>query len=595
MSKIKIEKALEWLGDCENSTPETQWRATSKEDYRFYAGRQDTTEVEMILAEQNRPTTTFNQVKPKIDMLIGIAAQARSDGKILNVGSEDAPLAEILDGTLRHFRRRMRMKQKEQEAFSHTVKSGRSLIYYWIDRSNPFKPVPVSKRIPGFQFGIDPESIELDLSDARYLYIDKWIDEDEYKELFPQATKEVISSIGDRYQDAPDFFNEAADKYRIVELWYKTKEKVVWFINPVTEKEEWLFPKDFINFRKTLLEGIPGPDGQMIQIQSPDQIPGIGTKKDIYRYIIFSADEVFEEGVSPYKHDGYPAVLYGAYKDDDNNTWFGAVTMTKDPQRALNTVRRQLVHLLQTLPKGILAHETGSIVNIEEYEDRGSEPNFHLELTPGKFDRYRFETQPAISPIYSQLDMTFDQGIKDVSGIQNEMLGIQQSSREAGVSVQLRQQSGLTVLYLLYDNYQDSRIRGNKLLLSLIQQYITYQTVVRIEGEKGIQLLQVNSQINPQAADFNDISVGEYDIVVDEVDESPTSRMMISRLLAELNQNNPGMIPPDIILEYANAPFTVKQRVKASWEAMMLAQEARANAEAAAKVSSAQNKPTKGE
>jgi hypothetical protein len=214
---------------------------------------------------------------------------------------------------------------------------------------------------------------------------------------------------------------------------------------------------------------------------------------------------------------------------------------------------------------------------------------------PGKFEKYRFETQPSISPLYGQLDMTFDQAIKDTSGIQNELMGIQQSSREPGVSVQLRQQSGLTVLYMLYDNYQDSRIRGNKLLLSLIQQYVTYETVIRIEGEKGIQLMKINNQLNPQSEGFNDISTGEYDIVVDEVDESPTGRMMIARMLTELNTNNPGMIPPDIILEYANAPFTVKQRVKATWEAMMATEEARKNAETGAKVSSAENKSQKGE
>jgi len=594
--KLTIEKALEWLGDCENSIPETTWRKESAEDYKFYAGNQDTPLVRARLFEQNRPNSTFNQIKPKIDMLIGIAAQARSDGKILAVGEEDQPLAEVLDGTLRHFRRNTRMKQKEQDCFAHTVKSGRSLLYFWIDKSNPFKPTPKVKRIPGFQFGIDPESIDLDLSDARYIYIDKWIDEDEFKELFPQSTREIISSVGDRYPDTPEFFNEASKKYRIVEMWYKSREKVVWFLNPITQKEEWLFPADFIKFRKALMEGVPLPDGQTFRATSPDQVPGIGTRKEIYRYLIFSADEIFEEGKSPYKYEGYPAILYGAYKNDDTNAWFSAITMSKDPQRALNTIRRQLVHLLQTLPKGVLAHEVGAIINIDEYEDRGNEPNFHLELSAGKFDKFKFVQQPAISPVYSQLDMTFDQSVKDVSGVQNELMGIQQSSREAGVSVQLRQQSSLTVLYLLYDNYQDSRIRGNKLFMSLLQQYITYQTVVRIEGEQGAQLLQINNQMNPQVEGFNDISAGTYDYVVDEVDESPTGRVMIARLLTEMNQNNPGMIPPDIILDYANAPYSVKQRVKASWEAMMAMQDARANAETAAKVSSATNKPqNKGE
>ena len=41
------------------------------EDYRFYAGDQDTDEVKAALSSLNRPASVFNEVKPKIDMLIG--------------------------------------------------------------------------------------------------------------------------------------------------------------------------------------------------------------------------------------------------------------------------------------------------------------------------------------------------------------------------------------------------------------------------------------------------------------------------------------------------------------------------------------------
>jgi hypothetical protein len=303
--------------------------------------------------------------------------------------------------------------------------------------------------------------------------------------------------------------------------------------------------------------------------------------------MILDGFTIIEEGITPYLVNGkdavgYPGVLYAGYRNDNTNALFSAIKMAKDPQRALNTIRRQLVHLLQTLPKGILVHESGAIVNIDEYQQRGSEPNFHLEIMPGKMQGYKFETQPTISNIYQSLDMTFSQGIKDVSGIQDDLMGVQRSSREAGISVQLRQQSGLTVLYVLFDNYQDARKLGNKKLMALIQQYITYPTIVRIEGQQGASLVQVNTQVNPQVEGFNDISAGTYDFVVDEVDESPTQRMLIARMLADLNQNNPGMIPPDIILEYANAPWSVKQRVFMAYQAMMEAEEKRKDAEAAA-------------
>ena len=590
--KITLEKAIEMISDCENSMPETTWRREGPEDYRFYAGDQDTQEVKEKLEEQNRPNTVFNEIKPKVDMLIGIAAQSRSDGVVLPVGGEDEPLAELMNGTLRHYRKEMKMKIKEQDCFAHTVKSGRSLMYFWIDRSNPFKPVPKSIRIPGWQFGIDPDAMEADLSDARYVYVDKWITEDEYKELMKTDEVTPYSAV---FEGAPDFFNEASRKYRLVELWYVSKELVTWFINPLTGEDEWLIPKDFKIFTEQLIAGVINQEGQTITLESPDQLRGIQSKIDVYRYMILDGTKIIEEGLSPYVVHGinivkYPMVLYSGYRDDNTNALFGAINMGKDPQRALNTTRRQLVHLLQTLPKGILVHETGTILNIEEYEQRGSEPNFHMEVMNGGLNNYKFETQGNISPIYNVLDETFAQSIKDVLGIQDDLMGRQQSSREAGISVQLRQQTGLTVIYILFDNYQNARILGNTKLLALIQQYINYDTVIRVEGEKGVQLLEINTQYNPQNAGFNDIRSGKFDFTIDEIDESPTQRMSIARVLTELNHNNPGMIPPDIILEYANAPYTVKQRVKLAYQQILEAEEARKNAEVEAKLISATNK-----
>ena len=597
--KLTVIQIIERINDCEQSLPETEWRKTATEDYRFYAGDQDTVEVKLKLQQQLRPDTTFNEIKPKVDMLVGIAAQSRTDGTVLPVGVEDEPLAELMNGVMKHYRKELKCKQKEQSCFSHVTKSGRSLMYYWVDRSNPFKPIPQCKRIPGWQFGIDPDSVEDDLSDARYLYIDKWVTEEEYFDLVPGAKTQGISGYDLNVAGQPEFFNQANRKYRLVEFWYKNKEKVIYFINPLNGKDEWLTPSDFKVFRKQLLNGITTAQGQPVQIKDPSELPGFESKIDIYRYAILGGHGIIEEGKSPYSVHGvdavkYPAVLYAGYRDDITNALFGAIKMAKDPQRALNTIRRQLVHLLQTLPKGILVHEAGAILNIEEYQQRGSEPNFHLELQQGAMARYKFEQQPSISPVYNQLDITFGQSIKDVSGIQDDLMGKQQSSREAGVSVQLRQQSGLVVIYVLFDNYQNARIQGNKKLLALIQQYVSYQTAIRIEGEKGAQLVQINSQMNPQNEGFNDIRSGKFDFTIDEVDESPTIRMQIAQVLTDLNHNNPGMIPPDIILEYTNAPFTVKQRVKQAYQAMMEAEEARKNAETAAKVMTAKNKSQTG-
>jgi hypothetical protein len=135
------------------------------------------------------------------------------------------------------------------------------------------------------------------------------------------------------------------------------------------------------------------------------------------------------------------------------------------------------------------------------------------------------------------------------------------------------------VLYILFNNFRKSRILGGKILLELIQQFVTAPEMIRIQGQEGMMLMQINSQKNPQAPNFDDVSVGEYDLVIDEAVENTTMRMVIAQMLTEYAQANPGTIPPDLILEYSDMPFSAKQRVTQYHQMMMEREDARYRAE----------------
>lgn len=571
-----LTQLLEWLKQTEESKPEVTYREVSAEDYDFYSGDQDTDEVKLALEAKKRPATVYNEVKPKVDMLVGMAAQTKHETSVLPVGIEDEPLVELMGGTLKHFQKKIKLKRKELEVFEHTVKSGRSLLYFYIDKSNPFKPVIKCKRIEGRNFWGDSDAQEYDLSDWRYLFIDKWLTKEEIEQFWPSFDASQAEQSG-RQSDGPSFFDEAREKYRIVEGWYYKLLEVIYFVNPMNRKVEWLTPQDFNKFVKTLREGIDiGKEEPFVYTK------GITSQKSFkkqYYYMIFSGTSKLEGDVSPLNWEGFPAVFCGAYKAYDTNSWFGAVTGMKDPQRTLNTNRRQLIYLLQTLPKGTLMHEVGAVLNIDEYEERASDPNFHLEVAQGKFDKVKFMQQPSISNIYSLFDDVCIQSMKDVSGAQDSLMGVQTSSREPGITVRARQETGIAVLYVIFDNFRETRFNAGRLLMSLIQQYVTEETVVRIEGEKGIQLLQINSQMNPQTEGFNDISAGEFDYTVSETAETMTIRAATAQMLIDFNHNQPGTIPPDVLLEYVDLPFSAKERVKAQWEQQQAAQKEAADRE----------------
>lgn len=570
---------IEWLHEFENSTPETTFRSFCPEDYRFYAGEQDTAEVLAILEEQNRPASVFNEVKPKVDMLIGLAAQTKFQPDVVPVGVEDEPLAELVKGLLFHKAKKSKFVQRNLNCFEHSTKVGRSLLYFYIDGSNPFKPKVKHKRMPSTNFIVDPQSLEYDMEDARALFLDKWMSEKDLKAFWPNVdVNRIKQHQGEGY---PAFWNEQEDLYRIIEAWYWKYIPTRWFINPLTGEEDSLPRSEYSKFAEVLAEGIPQPNGTVQTFDPPAYVETMVKKM---HYMIFSDIYKLEGGPSPYRWRSYPAVLYGAYRNDDSNAWFGAIRMMKDPQISLNTMRRQLLHLLQTLPKGILKQEIGAILNLEEYEKRSADPSFYLEIAKGMFEKVGFEKQPPISPIYRQFDVTMAQSMKDSSGIQDDLMGIQQTSREPGITVQARQQTGIAVLYILFNNFRESRMEAGRLYLSLLQQFTTNAEVIRIEGEKGKQLMQINTQTNPQSPSFNDVTVGEYDLEVDETVENTTLRLAIAQMLTDFAQNNPGSVPPGIIMDYANLPFTVKQQVQQAWEEQARLEQENLDADRALKI-----------
>ena len=563
-----VGKLTEWLKNSEQSTSEITHQESAEEDYAFYAGQQDSTEDLQKLSDANRPATVYNEIMPKINMLVGTAAQNPYMPETLPVGPEDEPLSELMNGALLHYRNQMKMPMGEQDCFDHTLKAGRSLLHFYIDKGNPFEPEIKAKRIRTDNFHLDPDSTMYDMSDARYYFIDQWVTEDELKVYLPDLEVSGVKSFS-RETDTPEFFNEAMDKYRLVEAWYRELIKVVWFMNPMTGKPEYLEPAEYRKFAKMVKEGIPVDENGRI-FKTDDPIEHYDSFVKEIRYCLFISNYYIEGGKNPYTFGGgkmYPSVLYGAYKNEGKNAWFSVITMMKDPQKGLNTMRRQLSHLLQTLPKGILVHEAGVILNIDEYDEHGSEPTFHLELQKGGMERYKFEKQPAISTVYQTFDGTCSQGMKDASGIQNEMMGLQTTSREPGVSIRLRHQTGIAVIYSLFKNFSNSRVQGGKILMGMIQQFITTPQMIRIEGEKGAELLQINSEMNPQSEGFNDITAGKFDLYVDEIMEIPTMKSAIAQILTEFSHNNPNTIPPDIILEYSDIPYSTKLRIKKNWEA----------------------------
>lgn len=556
-----------WVQDVERSTSEGIWRKNATEEYRFYAGKQDTPEVLSKLATEKRPNSVFNEIKPKVDTLIGLAAQLKLNPALLPTEDTDEALSEVLGSAFKFFRRETKAEDTELECFEHTAKVGRSLQGHFIDTENPFEPKIKTFRVESGRYGIDPDSRDYPaMDDARYMFVDKWLDQDTILSFYPKFDVEKtqnVETLDPVNRVAQIYFNENNHKVRIVEMWYRIFEQTAWFVSPLTGQPEHIPLDQWNDYVKALtVTGIPDQDGKLIKLPEPPEM--MARPRKVIRFAIFSGDQLLERGANPfigYNEEHFPYSLYTGYRDDEEDFWFGVIAMMKDPQRGFNTIMRQLVHLLNTSPKGMLVHEQDTIINIEDYKNKGSSANFDLKVKKGALTgkKILFTDQPQIPAIYTDLLTRYGELMKNLSGIQDVFLGISAGSREPGITSQLRQQSGLAVLFIMFDNFRRSRIHAGKQLLSFIQQYMTATKMIRIDP---ISAPIVLNEVGEDNQILNDISVGRFDLIVEEALEGSSMKLANAKILTEFAQNNPGVIPADILLDQTNVSLSAKQRVR---------------------------------
>ena len=135
------------------------------------------------------------------------------------------------------------------------------------------------------------------------------------------------------------------------------------------------------------------------------------------------------------------------------------------------------------------------------------------------------------------------------------MLG-SDSPEVSGVAIQAKQNRGITMIQVPLDNLTKSRKYLAEKVLEVIQRYYTEERLIQITDEndpfKGSVPLLVN-QMTPEGRIVNDLTVGEYDVVVDT---APSRDNFDEVQFAEaIELRRAGVpIPDDLIVEYSHLP-----------------------------------------
>ena len=133
------------------------------------------------------------------------------------------------------------------------------------------------------------------------------------------------------------------------------------------------------------------------------------------------------------------------------------------------------------------------------------------------------------------------------------MLG-SDSAEVSGIAIQAKQNRGAVMIQVPLDNLQKSRQYLAEKTLNLIQAFYTEQRVVQITNEedplKPREAMVVN-EVTPEGDIINDLTIGEYDVVITTAPARDTFDEI--QFAEALGLRQAGVaIPDDAIIEYSH-------------------------------------------
>ena len=563
-----------------------KWQEQAREDYDFVEGRQWRESEIKAFHDSGRPAIVINRIRPLVNLLSGFQRVNRLDIEFLGRTPDDGESAQVRKGVTKYILDSCDFEKEESAVFLDSVISGLGWFFvgYELNEDGTDGEAYVRRENP-FGIFVDPESHSADFSDAKYICRAKWVDKEELKEVYPEHAEAIDAqySIYDSYESevAPKvdellWYKRELQKVRVVECWYKTRERqiTVMLANGEEIPVEELTPEIFMS-------GMVAGTNEKI-------VPEV-------KVCVFFDEIILEEMLSPYQHGEFPLVpLTCYYYGVDNEIPAGFVRDLKLPQKEINKRRIQALHVLNTTGNGGGFVEEGAMTEKQfaEFQKKGNLPGHFQRVQVGTFSNGApkiVERQIGQFPAgLAQAETQATADLNSISGINEALLGTDLPASSSGRAIELKQKQAATHVAVIFDNLRSAKKKIARLLwgkrgyAGIIPQFYNTEKVYRIEGVNGQQFITVNQQVIEQdpiagtvAKTLNDLSQGEFDIVISDVTASATQRQaQLWTLIDGMSKLGiPGDIAFDVVLDLSDIPS--KEEIKQRWRQR---QESQANA-----------------
>lgn len=487
------------------------------QDIEFALGAQWDDKDLAVLEDKGVLPITVNKIKPIIRLMRGIESQNRSEEKAFPEGSEDSLEADIATRLLKHAMKMDEGNYKVSETFSDGNICGEGWLEPYLNFDRSIIEADLGLRKSDFwSFSWDPNSKEYDLSDAQFF--DKitfnWT-KDQILAIYPEAESALAGTDGGRLKvgdlgeiPRPDEFGanvQAIDYgkdsnawdaerpnvsvYDLLEHYYKKYVKHYFIVDAKLGKIQEAATKEEADahieqFGTDPLSG--KPVAKLIVRRLPEiwviALVG-GINEEVYNGPAWSFPQWKSWPFIPYFAERTTVRIRSAKRDLAVQ---GVTRNIKSLNQELNKRRTQtLRHLNQSANSGWLTPEN-AWVDRDKVEGAGAQPGVNLEYKTDLGKPERIFPTP-LSAGHAQLAEEARNDMQEASGINADLLAMQEGGTDSGRAIAIRQKQGLVMVQGFFDNLSRTKKILAKFILSQLSQIYTVERAMRVCGDAFIQ------------------------------------------------------------------------------------------------------------
>lgn len=546
----------------DNGHLEYVYMAQKCDDY--YQGEQWDADDESALENEGRPALTINTILPTINTILGEQSTRRADIQFKPRRGGDEEVAHTLNKLYMQISDNNKLDWVEQQVFSDgLIMDGRGYFDVRMDFSDHVEgEIRITAKDP-LDIIIDPDAKDSDPKTWNEVFETKWMTLDEIEEVYGKKKAERLLFVAENgmsfgpdsveYQETrfgdtennDDHFGAGVpgdEEYRnvkalrVVERQHKKLSRAFFFVDPNTgdqrqapdawsESKNKKFAKQYtLNLISKVIRKI--------------------------RWTVTCDQVVLHDDWSPYNQ--FTIVPFFCYFRRGRP--FGAIRNLLSPQEQLNKIASQELHIVNTTANSGWMVESGSLVGMtaDDLEEHGAATGLVLEYARG--------TNPPSKIQANQIPTGLDRiaqkaamNIKTISGVNDSMLGTD-SAEVSGIAIQAKQNRGAIMIQVPLDNLRKARQYLAEHVLNLIQTFYTEERVIQVTNEddpmKPREPMVINQE-TPEGTIINDLTLGEYDVIVST---APARDSFDEVQFAEaLSLRQAGVVvPDDAIIEYSH-------------------------------------------